>query len=104
MTEIQTTIKEDLKNLVSDIISLNFSSKDNTKSNIYNFRLVPKFIYEGLNCNIITEERKKATLKEIWQDSSLYDSIIDYYMANLWGIECLCKKVKVEYNGDPLKI
>jgi len=65
---------------------------------------MPKFIYEGLNCNIITEEGKKATLKEIWQDSSLYDSIIDYYMANLWGIECLCKKVKVEYNGDPLKI
>ena len=104
ITEIQTTIKEDLKNLVSDIISLNFSSKDNTKSNIYNFGLMPKFIYEGLNCNIITEEGKKATLKEIWQDSSLYDSIIDYYMANLWGIECLCKKVKVEYNGDPLKI
>ena len=101
--DIQKNIKDDLRNLVSKIMNLTDSKKD-FETKIYNFELMPKFIYEGLNCDIKEAKEKKATLKEIWKDSTLYDSIIDYYMANLWGVECLCKKVKIEYNGDPLKI
>ena len=52
---------------------------------------MPKYVYDGLNCNKL-ESGKKGTLKEIWKDFGLYDSIIDSYKSNLWGIENLCKK------------
>ena len=103
--EIIKNIPEDLKSLVINIMHINMDlgKKIENKLSYINYGLMPKYIYEGLYYNVI-EKGKKATLKEIWKDSALYDSIIDYYMANLWGMEYLCKKVKVEYTGDPLKI
>ena len=95
-------IKEDLNKFSNDFINL--KPNDENKSTLYKYSLMPKYIYEGLNINKLTEKEKKSTLKEIWQDSNLYDLIIDYYKTNLWGVEYLCKKIKVEYNGDPLKI
>ena len=73
-------------------------------NNIYNYGLLPKFVFEGLNFNMGNKKGNNLTLKDIWKDSNLYNSIIDYYVANLWGVQYLCKKVKVEYNGEPLKI
>ena len=101
--ENQNNIKDDLKNLVSDIMNFNKSKKSN-ELNLFNFGLMPKFIFEGLNCNKMEQKGKKRSLKEIWKDYLLYNAIIEYYMVNLWGIECLCKKVKINYDGDPLKI
>ena len=63
---------------------------------------IPKYIIEGLH---ISEEidnnnnNKIKTLNEIWKDFSIYDNIIDYYYSNLWGIENICKKANIEYNG-----
>ena len=45
--------------------------------------------------------KKNTLLKDIWRDFSVYDYIIDYYKSNLWGIECLCKKVDIEYDNKP---
>ena len=65
---------------------------------------LPKYILEGLNYfdEVETSNNKNSqikTLSEIWKDFSIYDSIIDYYYSNLWGIENICKKVNIEYNG-----
>ena len=48
--------------------------------------------------------KKNVLLKEIWQDYILYDYIIDYYYSNLWGLENLCKKVKIEYENNPIQL
>ena len=99
--EIQKNIKNDMKELANKIINFNLNTDQNNK---YKYDLLPKYILEGLNYNIINKKGNNLTLKDIWKDSNLYNSIIDYYIANLWGIQYLCKKVKVEYNGEPLKM
>ena len=105
LPEIKKNITEELKNLVIKLKNLNITTpkKDNDSHNVFNSGLMPKYIYDGLNCNQL-ENGKKGTLKEIWKDFGLYDSIIDSYKSNLWGIENLCKKVKIEYTGDPLRL
>ena len=40
----------------------------------------------------------------MWKDFILYDNIIDSYRSNIWGIENICKKVKIEYDGNPLNV
>ena len=102
--EINKNKNKDFRFLMNELIKFKVNSNNNNDLNLVNYGLMPKFIYEGLNCYNIDKKEKKYTLKEIWKDCGLYDSILDYYMANLWGIEYLCKKVKIEYNGDPLKI
>ena len=77
-----------------------------------NNELIPDYIYDGLYFNEDLINNTKSTkkkdnsnpLKEIWKDFSLYDNIIDSYRANIWGIENLCKKVKIEYGGNPLNL
>ena len=56
--------------------------------------------------NIINDIKysKKNLLKEIWKDFPLYDYIIDYYCSNLWGLETLCKRVKVEYDNKRFEL
>ena len=46
------------------------------------------------------EDTIHKSLVEIWKDFSLYDNIIDYYQTNFWGIEHICKKVNIEYDGQ----
>lgn len=73
---------------------------------------MPNYIYDGIffNENLFNDtkdtknQKKSKTLKEIWEDFMLYDSIIDSYRSNIWGTENLCKKVRVEYDGNPLKL
>ena len=101
LEEIQKNSKNDLKVLTNKIMNFNLTMDSN---NAYNYGLLPKFIFEGLNCNIIDKKEKELKIKEIWKDSNLYDSIIYYYISYLWGIQYLCKKVKVEYDGQLLKI
>ena len=77
-----------------------------------NNELIPDYIYDGLyfNEDLINNSKsskkndKSNPLKEIWKDFSLYDNIIDSYRANIWGTENLCKKVKIEYGGNPLNL
>ena len=47
---------------------------------------------------------KNVVLKELWKDFPLYDYIIDYYCSNLWGLETLCKKVKIEYDNKRFEL
>ena len=77
-----------------------------------NSELIPNYIYDGIffNENLFNDiqdtknKKKSKTLKDIWEDFMLYDSIIDSYRSNIWGTENLCKKVRVEYDGNPLKL
>ena len=43
-------------------------------------------------------------LQTIWEDCKMYDYIIDYYCENVWGIEIMCKRVKIDYEGKTLDI
>ncbi len=105
LPEIKKNLVEDFKNLIINLNNLNINkvnltSKEN-ESNIKHSGNMPNYIYDGLNVNQV-EDGKKAILKDIWKDCKLYETIVDYYCSNLWGTETLCKKVKVEYTGDPL--
>ena len=72
---------------------------------------LPKYILEGLyfideneneneNGNTNNTNSQIKTLSEIWKDFTIYDNIIDYYYSTLWGVENICKKVDIEYNGS----
>ena len=65
--------------------------------------LLPKYILDGLfyfkPTENINNNSELKTLNEIWKDFFIYDGIIDYYSANVWGIENICKKVNIEYEG-----
>ena len=91
-------------NKIERKLSNNIDSDSNKISDIKNSILskilIPECIYDGLFLNKIEEESSLKTLKEIWKDFNLYDYIIDNYKSNIWGIENLCKKVKMEYKGE----
>ena len=61
---------------------------------------IPKYYLDGLYFSESNDNNSNKTLNEIWEDFLIYDSIIDYYYSNIWGIENICKKVKIEYNGN----
>ena len=52
----------------------------------------------------INENSNDKVLQTIWEDCKMYDYIIDYYCANIWGIEIMCKRVKIDYEGKTLDI
>ena len=117
----KTLVKNDFTFLNLDIISDYNKNKKEKYTNIFNKNkdsIMPNFILEGINYtsffkednNIIIDNNpnnknqskvvKNYLLKEIWRDFQLYDYIIDYYYSNLWGLENLCKLVKIEYDNN----
>ena len=72
-------------------------NKDNTSFKNKKFR--SSVILNKTSLQTILKPKKDILLKEIWKDFQLYDYIIDYYCSNLWGIQCLCKKVNIEGNN-----
>ena len=68
--------------------------------------IIPPYIFEGLHFkdnidkNSELKENKGNNLKSIWEDFPLYDSIIDYYSSNIWGIENLRKRVKLDIDTN----
>ena len=121
---ILETIEEDIKGKSNDDfnsknIGSNFASltleedtktEDNKNKNLFlNKSIIPKYIFESLHLNDKKEknleikeeeENKGKNLKLIWEDFSLYDSIIDYYSSNVWGTENLGKKVKIDIDTN----
>ena len=80
--------------------SLLMTRTEINESNILQVKdYLPKYILEGLFIKDSNNSSQVKTLSEIWEDFSIYDNIIDYYHSNLWGIENVCKKVNIEYNG-----
>ena len=86
-------------------------SKNKSIGSMLNAILIPDILYENLNMkeskNNINKEDTESNininktnniLKDIWEDSKIYDYIIDYYSSNVWGIENLCKIVKIDYD------
>ena len=80
----------------------------------FNSVLIPDFLYdnlftkenlenEGEKRNIIINSNNNI-LKNNWEDYNLYDYIIDYYCSNIWGIEIMCKNVKIDYEGKMIEI
>jgi len=95
-------------------INLNFTLNLD-KIELYNDNLfknksdiIPSYIFNNLHCDEFInnnlgkngESNKAENLKIIWDDFILYDTIIDYYSSNIWGIENLRKKVKVDIETD----
>ena len=64
---------------------------------------IPILLNEDEN-NIKNKIKKNVLLKEIWKDFAIYDNIIDYYYSNLWGLDNLCKKIKIEYDNNPIEL
>ena len=89
------SLQEDyLPTFIQDGLFL-FNDNENNDLNVQN---------ENNNNTInINNQQQQKSLTDIWKDFSLYDSIIDYYCSNIWGIESICKKVNIEYNGDLFK-
>ena len=102
--EIKKHLSDNFKNLIIKLKNMNIKieTPKGNEPKISNSGLMPNYIYEGLDCNETNGE--KCTLKDLWKDFKLYDFIIDYYSNHLWGIENLCTKVNIEYNGDPLRL
>ena len=83
------------------LMSKTVVKEDKLISKLINY--IPKYILDGLyysNSNDDNTNNNSQTLNEIWKDFTIYDNIIDYYSSNLWGIENICKKVDIEYNGS----
>ena len=89
----------------------NRSSKNKNYESLINAVLIPDVLYDNLNMkeNVKDEESTESTininknnniLNEIWEDSKIYDFIIDSYSSNVWGIENLCKMVKIDYDKE----
>ena len=105
---------DDFNKININIINTNFNivdsdSEKNSDSNSLSTKsdIIPEYIFDGLHLNESKNdnEKKEKTLKAYWKDFSLYDIIIDYYSSNIWGIENLRKKVKIELeDGDQLKL
>ena len=92
-------LNKDNKNKIESLDNFEKFKRNLKKNN----DLIPDYIYDGIYFNEeIIKTKKSCTLKEIWKDFNLYDNIIDTYKSNIWGIENLCKKVKIEYGGNPL--
>ena len=102
-------IEENEENTIKRKFSNDFESepKDLLKSKMLSKVLIPEYIYNGLFLKeaepFDDEDTNKKQLKDIWKDFNLYDYIIDDYKSNIWGIENLCKKIKIEYKGEFLK-
>ena len=113
--EAKTFKKNEFTLLSSDLIT-DFNTNKKEKYNNNNFNknkdtIIPKYILEDINYTSFFKEEfnslidnnnsnKNYLLKEIWRDFHLYDYIIDYYYSNLWGLENLCKIIKIEYDNN----
>ena len=105
---------------------INIPKSNNNINILLNSVLIPDFLYDNLYMkeskinnkeNIENKENEKIEssknnintndnniLNDIWEDSNMYDYIIDYYCSNIWGIENMCKIVKIDYGGKTLDI
>ena len=105
--------KKDFDSISSSLGLDNINPKEKENKNILlnKNEIIPSYIFEGLHCkeqnensSDSKENEMKRNLKLIWEDFLLYDSIIDYYSSNIWGIENLRKNVKIDIdvNSDTL--
>jgi len=106
-SRLSNALEETNDNFMMSKTEINDSAILKIKANL------PKYILEGLylideneneNGNNINTNSQIKTLSEIWKDFTIYDNIIDYYYSNLWGVENICKKVDIEYNGSWMEV
>ena len=96
-------------NLMRSSLKIDESNKINNNNSPFNkSEIIPSYIFNGLHCKDFDEKsedlekegEKGKNLQKIWEDFNLFDSVIDYFSSNLWGIENLRKKVKVEIDNN----
>ena len=94
------------------------SSKGKKIDKFLNSILIPDYLYDNLYMkeskeNNISDENIQSNvninlvnniLKDIWKDCNMYDYIIDYFYSNVWGIEKMCKNVKIDYDKKSFDI
>ena len=106
-SRLSNALEESTDNFMMSKNEINDSEILKIKANL------PKYLLEGLylidenengNGNTINTNSQIKTLSEIWKDFTIYDNIIDYYYSNLWGVENICKKVDIEYNGSWMEV
>ena len=95
------SINDDEEKDPNDFVVINTSVEKNKTINDLN--IIPDYIYNGVNHinNILFEDNtQKNDLENIWTDYKLFYHINDYYRKNVWGLECLCKKAKKNYDKN----
>ena len=84
----------------------------NAMNSIINLVLIPDYLMNNLflkeheqNNNDINKEIKIQSqdnniLNAMWEDFNLYNFILDFYHDSIWGIESMCRHVKINYDKN----
>ena len=78
----------------------------NTMDSIFNLILIPDTLMNNIYLKEEKEIKDKTSnldnniLNSMWEDFNLYNFILDYYHDNLWGIEAMCKHIKINYDKN----
>ena len=78
----------------------------NTMDSIFNLILIPDTLMNNIYLKEEREIKDKTSnldnniLNSMWEDFNLYNFILDYYHDNLWGIEAMCKHIKINYDKN----
>ena len=100
------------------MIQIKAQVKEKKIDKFFNSILIPDSLYDNLYMkgskekNIGDENTQSNVninlvnniLKDIWKDCNIYDYIIDYVYSNVWGIEKMCKNVKINYDKKSFDI
>ena len=82
------------------MMSNNKNNNNNNEIIIGDINLIPDYIYDGINyidqISFNDNNEQNNNLENTWSDYKLFYYINEYYRKNLWGIEILCKKPKVD--------
>ena len=108
--EINNNININLQNEASNKSFDDINAKNNN-INTMNLVLIPDnlmnnlFLKEEHQNNDIKNEIKIQSqdnniLNAMWEDFNLYNFILDYYHDSLWGIESMCRHVKINYDKN----
>ena len=90
---------------------ININNNINTMNSIFNLVLIPDnfmnniFLKEQPQNNDIKNEIKIQSkdsniLNSMWEDFNLYNFIFDFYHDSIWGIESMCRHVKINYDKN----
>ena len=121
--ENENNMNNDKLELEKEEHNKSFDDKNDNTNNmnsIFDLILIPDiltnniYLREQVFKNEIKNENTPSPdtniLNAMWEDFNLYNFIYDYYHDNLWGLEAMCRHVKVAYDkslvetfGDLLK-
>ena len=108
--EINNNININLQNEASNKSFDDINAKNNN-INTMNLVLIPDNLMNNLflkeqhqnndtKNEIKIQSQDNNILNAMWEDFNLYNFILDYYHDSLWGIESMCRHVKINYDKN----